>query len=230
MPFAPFMIPHFVISFPTHGILSCMKILALSDRVEPIVYSSQIRQHYGDVDMVIGCGDLPYYYLEFVTTMLKPQTLYVYGNHDKVQYTSDGQILCAPEGCISLEGRVILWEGLLLAGLGGSMRYQPLAIHQYTEPEMRRRILKLIPRLILNKVRHGRYLDILVTHSPPFGIHDGKDLAHTGFKCFLGFMERFKPKYLLHGHKHAYRRDVTQQTQYGETTVINVYPKQVIEF
>ena len=36
-----------------------MKILALSDRVVERVYSSNIIQNYGDVDLVLGCGDLP---------------------------------------------------------------------------------------------------------------------------------------------------------------------------
>lgn len=207
-----------------------MKILALSDKVVPLVYSAQIKQRYGDVDLVIGCGDLPYYYLEYVVTMLTAPVLYVYGNHDKVQYMSDGRILGSPAGCESIEDKVVEQDGLLLAGLGGSIRYHEGAVHQYTETEMRWRILRMAPKLLLNKVRYGRYLDILVTHSPPFGIHDGEDTAHRGFKSFLTFMRLFKPAYLLHGHKHVYRRDEVRQTEYEKTTVVNVYPRRLIEW
>ena len=110
------------------------------------------------------------------------------------------------------------------------MRYQPGAIHQYTEGEMRARTVKLIPRLLMNKVLYGRYLDILATHSPPFGIHDGEDLPHVGFKSFLTLMRYFKPKYLLHGHKHVYRRDTITMTRYYQTRVVNVYPVRTLNW
>jgi Icc-related predicted phosphoesterase len=206
-----------------------MRILALSDRVVDAIYSPQACDLYGDVDLVIGCGDLPYYYLEYVVTMLRAPVMYVYGNHDNVQYMSDGRRVLEPEGCISLEGKAVEYRGLLLAGLGGSMRYQPRAVHQYSEAEMRMRVAALIPQLVLNRARHGRYLDVLVAHSPPFGIHDREDLTHTGFKAFLTLMRYAKPRYLLHGHTHLYRRDGVSQTQYGTTQVVNVYPNRVIE-
>lgn len=207
-----------------------MKILALSDEVAGPIYSSHIKEQYGDVDLVIGCGDLPYYYLEYVVTMLMDvPVVYVYGNHDKTQYTADGRTLNAAEGCKIIDGKVHAVDDLILVGLGGSIRYQPNAIHQYTEGEMVGRILQLIPRLIFNRLTRGRFLDILVTHSPPFGIHDGKDRAHVGFKSLLTFMRYFKPRYMLHGHKHIYRRDTKRVTQYHATTVINVYPVHVLE-
>jgi Icc-related predicted phosphoesterase len=78
-------------------------------------------------------------------------------------------------------------------------------------------------------MRYGRFLDVLVAHSPPWGIHDEPDRAHQGFKCFLTFMRWFKPRYLLHGHIHLYRLDVVTKTRYCETDVINVYPFQVLD-
>ena len=179
---------------------------------------------------MIGCGDLPYYYLEFVTSMLPVPVIYVYGNHDKTQFTADGRTLQAAEGCELIEGRVMHLNGLLIAGLGGSRRYHPRAINQYTEGEMVRRVLRLVPRLLWNRLVHGRYLDILVTHSPPYKIHDDTDLPHTGFKVFRTVMRLFKPRYLIHGHMHLYRRDVTYRTQYHETEVINAYPVRLIEW
>lgn len=207
-----------------------MKILALSDKVVPLVYSAQIRDRYGDVDLVIGCGDLPYYYLEYVVTMLTVPLIYIYGNHDKIQYTATGRILGAPEGCISVDGQVRKVGGLLVAGLGGSIRYRPNASHQYTEGEMRARILRLVPKLLWNRVRYGRFLDILVTHSPPYSIHDGEDAAHQGFTSFLTFMRYFSPVYLLHGHKHLYNRNIVEETVYKRTMVVNVYPRRLFEW
>ena len=42
-------------------------------------------------------------------------------------------------------------------------------------------------------------------------------------------MRTFKPRFLLHGHKHVYRHDEVTQTLYHETQVINVYPWKVLE-
>jgi uncharacterized protein len=86
----------------------------------------------------------------------------------------------------------------------------------------------MVPRLIWNKRRFGRALDILVTHSPPFGIHDRPDLPHTGFKVFLSFLRLFKPRYHLHGHIHVYRQDTIVKSHFEETTIINVYPYSVL--
>ena len=43
--------------------------------------------------------------------------------------------------------------------------------HQYTEWEMRMRIIKVFPKILKNKG-----FDILVTHAPAYEINDGADL------------------------------------------------------
>ena len=207
-----------------------MKILALSDEVVDFIYGPQVTDHFGDVDLVLGCGDLPFYYLEFVVTVLNKPLYFVPGNHDaRSQYMSDGRIISHAEGCINLDRKIAYEGSLILAGLGGSIRYRPDGLHQYTDSEMSAHLATLIPRLWFNRLRHGRFLDILITHSPPFGIHDGGDLAHTGFKSFLTFIKNFKPRYLLHGHSHVYRRTEVTRTTLGATEIINVYPYRVIE-
>ena len=40
-----------------------MKVLSLSDKVVSFIYGPQVKCRFKDVDLVIGCGDLPYYYL-----------------------------------------------------------------------------------------------------------------------------------------------------------------------
>ena len=59
---------------------------------------------------------------------------------------------------------------------------------------------------------------------------DGEDLCHKGFECFLSFMERYKPKYLLHGHVHMpYDYTLTRENQYQGTTIINAYERYFLE-
>lgn len=207
-----------------------MKILALSDRAMETIYSEHVRQRYGDVDLVVGCGDLPYYYLEYVVSMLNRPTYFVRGNHDTgIQHTSDGRRLTGPEGAESIDDRVTCIGGLLFMGLGGSIRYRPDAEQQFTEAQMRARIRRLLPDLLFNRVQHGRYVDVVVTHSPPYQIHDRTDRAHIGFRAFLTLMSRFKPRYLLHGHTHVWRNNDVRETVFEATRVVNVYPASVLE-
>jgi uncharacterized protein len=208
-----------------------MKILAVSDRVMEQLYCADVRQKYPDVDLIIGCGDLPFYYLDFLVSALDRRLVYVRGNHDKgPQYTVEGRVLEKVPGGDDIHGRVAKREGLLLAGLEGSMRYQPNAPFMYTESEMRYQVAQLLPLLLRNKLRYGRFLDILVTHSPPFGIHDKPDIPHTGFKIFSNLLQWVKPRYMLHGHIHIYRRDTVTVSKIAETTIINVYPYRLIDY
>lgn len=205
-----------------------MKILAVSDQVVDAVYGSHIRDRFEDADAVISCGDLPYSYLEFVASMLNVPCFYVHGNHDHPEYLASGKALRGPGGWTNLDGRTAESQGLLLAGFEGSTRYKPRAPYQYTEGQMAWKAWRMGPALVANRIRHGRYLDVLVTHSPPRGIHDGDDLAHRGFRALIRFMEVFEPRWLLHGHKHVYGPERTT-TRYAKTKVVNVHPYRVIE-
>ena len=215
-----------------------MKILAISDEVVPALYDPGIESRYGDVDLVLSCGDLPNYYLEFIVTMLNVPLYYVKGNHDvragaHFQVGWDGRrgitkASLEPGGCVNIDGRVVEHRGLLIAGLEGSMRYK-LGPNQYTQTEMGLRALglgmKLLPRMLLRR----RYLDILITHAAPFGIHDGQDRCHTGFRAFLQFMERCRPQYLIHGHTHVYDQRLPTKTRYRDTMVVNTHPYRILE-
>lgn len=208
-----------------------MKILAVSDRVINQLYCSDVKKHYPGVDLLIGCGDLPFYYLDFLVSSFDVPLVYVRGNHDAgLQYTADGRVLSEAEGGVDIHGRVVQRKGLIMAGLEGSMRYRPNRPLMYTENEMRAQVARMAPRLALNRAKFGRALDILVTHSPPFGIHDMPDLPHVGFKIFRSFLSIFQPKYLLHGHIHVYRQDTVCVTDYEQTCVMNVYPYRLFEF
>ena len=208
-----------------------MKILAVSDKVDELLYSPAIKRMFGDVDLVLGCGDLPGYYLEFIVTMLGGPLFYVIGNHAnaiKKQHAARSEWEY-PGGCFNIDGHVVRYKKLLIAGLEGSMRYNSNPYFQYSEHEMARKAWSLVPTLVWNKLRHGRYLDILVTHAPPRGIHDKPDRCHTGFKAFVTFMDRFRPRYLLHGHVHVYHPNEATESVYKDTIVKNAYGYQVIE-
>lgn len=211
-----------------------MRALVISDKVEPILYSPAINERIGPVDLILSCGDLPFYYIEFIVSMVNRPAYYVFGNHGREFEYQSGKgdhwnRQTAPQGAMNLHLRTEKVNNLLLAGLEGSIRYNDSSEAQYTDNEMWMNILRLAPALALNRLRYGRWLDVLVAHSPPFGIHDKPDRAHTGFRSFLPFMRFFKPRYLLHGHIHLYRNNEVVQTKYHDTEVINIYPFRVLD-
>jgi len=211
-----------------------MRALVISDKVEPILYGPSINDRVGPVDLILSCGDLPFYYIEYIVSMVNRPAYYVMGNHGREFEYQSGKgdawnQQTAPLGAMNLHTRTTNAGGLLLAGLEGSIRYNDSSEAQYTDFEMQMNILKLLPGLAYNRLRYGRWLDVLIAHSPPFGIHDKPDRAHTGFRSFLTFMDYFKPRYLLHGHIHLYRNNETTQTKYCETEVINVYPFKILD-
>jgi predicted phosphodiesterase len=61
-----------------------MKILAVSDQVVERLYALSSSGHFQDVELLLGCGDMPYEYLEYLVTILNVQMFYVPGNHDPI--------------------------------------------------------------------------------------------------------------------------------------------------
>jgi hypothetical protein len=206
-----------------------MKILAVSDEELSLIYSPQIAQRFPDLDLVIGCGDLPYYYLEYIISMLDVPCYFVRGNHaSQVEIGADGE-RSFPWGAVDLHRRVARDDsGLLLAGIEGSIRYNK-GEHQYTQAEMWMAAFLMTPYLFLNKLHYGRYLDILVTHAPPWRIHDMTDLPHNGARAFNWLIRVFKPLFHLHGHVHIYRSDTIRETQVERTRVINTFGYRLLE-
>jgi len=214
-----------------------MKILCVSDQIDPLVYSNSIKKRFADVDMILGAGDLPLDYLDFIVSTLNKPMFYVFGNHH-VEKPSAAPFTQDPDGSFRINlkeesdshvgSRVLREDGVIVAGLGGCRRYNK-GPNQFTELEMYAEIAKLVPKLLFNRLRHGRFLDVLLTHAPPWGIHDKPDKCHQGFRAFLWFMRKFKPKYLVHGHIHLYDLSDIRRTRWLSTEVINAYGHYVID-
>ncbi len=197
------------------------KVLALSDETVPYVYSPSVKDNFGDVDLIAGCGDLPREYLEYVVSLLDKPLFFVPGNHDVDDYDVPGGQ--------SVDGSFARFEDLLIGGAGGSIRYKPHGRHQYTQRQMYQRILSMLPRMYLRRLAHGYGLDLFIAHASPRGVHDAEDPAHIGFGAFHTVVRIGRPRFLLHGHTHIQRNLEQSRTRLGETWVVNVYPERVIE-
>ena len=194
-----------------------MKIMAIADHESELLWDYFDKSYLEGIDVIISCGDLKPQYLSFLATFTTAPVLYVHGNHD------DRYEQTPPDGCICIDDKIYVHNGVRILGLGGSMRYKP-GVHQYTEKQMRRRVRKL-----WFKLKYHKGFDILVTHAPAFQFNDEEHLPHRGFEVFRTLMDKYKPAYFLHGHIHLNYGRFPRLSTYNETQVINAYEKYVFE-
>lgn len=211
-----------------------VRILAVADEVSPTL-SCAVRGL--DVDLIVGAGDLPWDYLDFLASTLNVPLVFVPGNHDpEVEsakqargglYTRDG-VPCeapCPHGGINVDGRAVEVAGLRIAGLGGCVRYRP-GPNQYTQRQYAWRAWKLVRRA--RRAFGGAPVDLLLTHAPPLGLGDQDDAPHVGVRALHGVLAALAPRWHLHGHIHPFGIPKPDR-QVGPTTVRNVVPWQVLE-
>lgn len=198
--------------------IGLVKILAVSDVELPQMQNvDYLEKTFADAEMLISCGDMPVGYLDFIGSILSIPLYYVRGNHD-TRYKPP-----APGG-VNLHKRFARFRGFSFAGLEGSIRYNKGAI-QYREDEMFYMVLRMMPLFLPRVVINGYGVDVMVTHSPPKGIHDiPGDFAHRGFKAFCYLMYWARPRYLIHGHVDTWDRRKPRETLFARTTVLNINP------
>lgn len=197
-----------------------MKILVLADEESKYLWDYFEKDKLEGIDLIISCGDLKPQYLSFLATYAKVPILYVHGNHDAVYDETP------PEGCICIDDDLYVHNGIRILGLGGSKCYN-YGAYQYSENAMRVRVHRL-----WWKIRRHNGFDILITHSPAYQFNDGEDLPHSGFRIFRNLLDKYKPKYFVHGHVHLnYNWNQQRESIYnGHTTVINAYERYTFEY
>ena len=189
-----------------------MRILTVSDRVDPVFSGGIDPERFAGIDLLLSCGDLPPEYVSFLADALRVPCFYVKGNHD-IRYDSK-----PPGGCTDLHGRLIRFQGIRLLGLEGSRWYNG-GPQQYREKEMK----KIIRGLRL-KLWIGGGLDAVITHAPPRHIHDEEDLCHRGFRSFRWLIDKYSPRFFVHGHIHAFFAEPSERiTMVNKTKVVNSY-------
>ncbi|MBQ7752376.1 MAG: metallophosphoesterase [Treponema sp.] len=233
-----------------------MKILCVSDYVDPLIYNPNLKQAFPDIDLVLCAGDLPMDYIDFIVTVLNKPTYFVFGNHNlkELKYyevTPDhlrggAKPFPQPEKCAHgatylgfktevnhklsyIDPKTGKKTPLLIAGISGSSKYNNGAC-QYTDREMKHHLKKLGLRLLWNKIRYGRYLDIFLTHATPRHIHDHEDPCHVGFESFNWFLQKYKPSLMIHGHIHLYDMREERSGIYYDTKIVNAYAHCIIDF
>lgn len=205
-----------------------VKILVVSDEVVDRLYSLCASGHFREIELILGCGDLPYPYLENLLTMLNVPLFYVPGNHDP-NYNPENH-LARVEGGSNVDLKLVRFKKFLIGGFGGSVRYRPDGTNQHSQTDAYLRAFRMLPRLWLNRMNYGRALDILITHSPPLGIHDDDTQAHQGLRAINWLIHVAKPRYHFHGHTHFLRGNLSpSETTHALTKIVNVFPYKIID-
>lgn len=194
-----------------HGLY---KIVCVSDIADMGLYSDYARIELSDVDFLISCGDLDPEYLEFLVTMSNKPLFYVHGNHDSRLDSKP------PGGCTCVDDDLIIYQGIRILGLGGSLRYSK-SKYQYTELEMVKRI-----RRLRRKIHKAGGIDIVISHAAVRGHGDMDDYAHQGFECFEKLIMDYHPKYWFFGHIHLnYSFNLPREYEFKGCKIINCYDK-----
>ena len=176
-----------------------IRILAVSDETDPSLDSPATRERLGDLDMIVGCGDLEPNYLSFVTDAFHAPLRYIRGNHDvgSAWGHSERQLLPAPMP----DGEVIEEAGIQLIGFSGSPIYNDRGM-QVSAGGMWLKAWSAWWR--------ARNLGavLVVSHAPPRGVNDDQDVAHRGFTSFRWLADQLHPPLWLHGHTALVRRGI----------------------
>ncbi|HKM17668.1 MAG: metallophosphoesterase [Firmicutes bacterium] len=196
-----------------------MKILVVADTVDPLLYDHFRRDRFPDIELILSAGDLPAWYLSYLMSVFNAPLYYVRGNHD---YDYDRE---PPEGGEDIDCRIVKAKGLKIMGFEGSMFYHSPRAVQRTEWQMWWQWQKMRPRIMLA----GR-IDIVLTHAPPFGIHDAEDQCHKGFLAFSKMIHKYQPRYFIHGHTHLnYSLKQKRIDVVNNTEVINGYGYHILD-
>lgn len=212
------------------------RILAVADEVVEQLWTDQV--HALAVDLIVAAGDLPFDYLEFLANALDRPVVFVPGNHDvdlsgysnvRGLWTKAGVPVRwpGPTGAVNADERVVDVAGLRIAGLGGSIRYNK-GPNQWTERQQARRARRVSRLAGWRRLRDGRGVDVLLTHSPPLGCGDEPDAPHRGFGCLHGLVSRLQPQFMLHGHIHPHGVPRPDRVL-GATRVVNVVGYKVMD-
>lgn len=194
-----------------------MKLLVVSDEESEFIWNHFDPQPFEGVEVILSCGDLKESYLDFLMTMLHAPLFYVPGNHDKRFAISP------PEGADSVDGQVVTFKGLRIAGLGGCHSGRNAA-YEYPEPVQAKRVKQLD-----KKIKKANGIDIFLTHAPALGLGDGDDFFHRGFACYLTLLDKYEPRYHIFGHQHKRYSYKPGPTVYGKTKLLNACGYHILE-
>lgn len=177
-----------------------MRILILADE-EGLRFESGMQT----ADLLISCGDIPDPLILKAADLARCNQIFaVKGNHDSSA--------AFPAPIVDLHLAVHSVGGLRFGGFNGAWKYKPRGhfLHEQAEVE---RALNTFPAV-----------DIFVGHNSPRLIHERDEDVHVGFVAFNNYIQRTKPRIVIHGHQH-----INKETWLGPTRVLGVFGEKWME-
>ncbi|MBT4209398.1 MAG: hypothetical protein HOE19_00535 [Candidatus Komeilibacteria bacterium] len=183
-----------------------MKILAIADRPPKNLIKTTVVSE--KIDIICTLGDLDFFDIKELKEINDIPKIGVYGNHCSGKYFES-------LGIKNLHLTTFKFMGYTFGGFEGSLRYKQGKHIMYTQAEAERKLFNY------------EYVDIMLAHSPPYGVNDDiNDNTHTGLIGLKRYIEAKCPKFFLHGH--TYPSDPNKIVELGDTKIIYVYQDKVI--
>lgn len=195
------------------------KLLAFSDLHANVRAAERLVELAAEVDILVGAGDFGNMrrgvgiVFEVLKGVEKPAVL-VPGNAESAEELREA---CAgwPRAVV-LHGDGVTVGGVRFFGIGGGIPVTPFGAWSYdfTEEEAEQMLTKC------------EGCDVLVSHSPPFGVVDVSSRGrHLGSRALLAAVERLRPELVVCGHIHE---SGGKWGVVGETAVVNAGPRGMV--
>jgi hypothetical protein len=200
------------------GLAADVRILAVSDAIDPALEIEANRAALGRIDGILGAGDLEPDYVAFLADAFSAPLIYVRGNHDRgVNWDARRPHLPRP---LARDSDVV--RGLRIVGLSWPGQPHGQAIRD--EGAAWRQAIGLWLRL------RGARPHVVLSHVPPRGVGDvPEDAYHRGFAAYRWLSRRLAPRLWIHGHTALSAVDGWRQHWAG-TTFVNVTGAVLVEF
>ena len=79
-----------------------MRVLTISDQIDSSLYDQQAASRFAEVEHLLCCGDLPYYYIEYVLNCLIVPCYFVRGNHSGEVEIGSGEEHTSPQSTLQV--------------------------------------------------------------------------------------------------------------------------------
>jgi hypothetical protein len=201
-----------------------VRLLAVSDAVDPALEHAINRESIGRLDAVIGCGDLEPAYLGFLGDAFKVPVVFVRGNHDRGGHWSE-TARRAPDHLRS--GHLVDVAGITVAPFEWPGLHADRAMRD--ELHAWRDVLRLWRTIASRRLFGGQAPILVVSHAPPRGVGDhAANRYHLGYAAYRWLLDHLRPPLWLHGHVDPASK-TDWRTRCGPTVVANVTGSVVVE-
>lgn len=189
-----------------------IRLLAVSDERDPALEQASNRAALGDLDGIVGAGDLDPDYLAMLGDAFNVPLVWVLGNHDRAGAEAHRH-LPSPIRAGAASRFPLPLVGLSWAHAGADRR----AVNPWLQ----------LPRVGVARLVRPRPV-LVASHVAPLGAGDGPDRYHVGEAAYRWLLDRLRPPLWLHGHT-TLASVADWRVDCGSTVVVNVTGSVLVE-